>query len=106
MFSYIRLSEGGPAGYLGSRSEVKIISKIAEKVLSSDPLPWNKFRKTKNTRQLISEVIPGFDALKNIDESGNEFHFEGRTIHNSVFPTPRGKANFKVYPIPAVRENS
>jgi anaerobic selenocysteine-containing dehydrogenase len=55
---------------------------------------------------LISEVIPGFDALKNIDESGNEFHIEGRTLHNSEFPTPGGKANFKVYPISAVRENS
>ena len=77
-----------------------------QQVLSSDPLTWNKFGKTKNTRQLISEVIPGFDALKNIDESGNEFHIEGRTLHNSEFPTPGGKANFKVCPIPAVRENS
>jgi molybdopterin-dependent oxidoreductase alpha subunit len=106
MFSYIRLSEGGPARYFGPRSEVKIISEIAEKVLSSDPLPWDKFEKTKITRQLISEVIPGFDALKNIDESGNEFHIEGRTLHNFEFPTPGGKANFKVCPIPAVRENS
>ncbi len=64
MFSYIRMSQGGPARYFGPRSEVKIISEIAEKVLSNDPLPWNKFGKTKNTRQLISEVIPGFDAMK------------------------------------------
>jgi molybdopterin-dependent oxidoreductase alpha subunit len=106
MFSYIRLSEGGPARYFGPRSEVKIISEIAEKVLSSDPLPWDKFGKTKNTRQLISEVIPGFDALKNIDKSGKEFHIKGRTLHNSEFPTPRGKASFKVCPIPAVRKNS
>jgi hypothetical protein len=96
----------GPARYLGPRSEVKIISEIVEKVLSINPLPWDKFGKTKNTRQLISEVIPGFDALKNIDESGNEFHIEERTLHNSEFPTPEGKPNFKVCPIPAVRENS
>jgi molybdopterin-dependent oxidoreductase alpha subunit len=106
MFSFIRLSEGGPARYFGPRSEVKIISEIAEKVLSNDPLPWDKFGKTKNTRQLISEVIPGFDALKNIDETGKEFHIEGRVLHNSEFPVPGGKANFKVCPIPAVRENS
>ena len=106
MFSFIRLSEGGPARYFGPRSEVKIISEIAEKVLSNDPLPWNKFGKTKNTRQLISEVIPGFDALKKIDETGKEFHIEGRTLHNSEFPVSGGKANFKVCPIPAVRKNS
>jgi hypothetical protein len=96
----------GPARYLGPRSQLKIISEIAEKVFSINPLPWDKFGKTKNTRQLISEVIPGFDALKNIDESRNEFHIVGRTLHNSEFPTPEGKANFKVCPIPAVRENS
>jgi hypothetical protein len=39
------------------------------------------------------------------DESGNEFHIEVRTLHNSEYPTPGGKANFKVCPIPAVREN-
>ncbi len=106
MFSYIRMSQGGPSRYLGPRSEVKIISEIAEKILSNDPLPWEKFGKTKNTRQLISEVIPGFDALKNIDETKKEFHIEGRILHNSEFPVSGGKANFKVCPIPAVRENS
>jgi molybdopterin-dependent oxidoreductase alpha subunit len=106
MFSFIRLSEGGPARYFGPRSEIKIISEIAEKVLSNDPLPWDKFGKTKNTRQLISEVIPGFDALKNIDKMGKEFHIKGRTLHNSEFPVSGGKANFKVCPIPAVRKNS
>jgi molybdopterin-dependent oxidoreductase alpha subunit len=106
MFSFIRLSEGGPARYFGPRSEVKIISEIAEKVLSTDPLPWDKFGKSKDTRQLISEVIPGFDELKNIDETGKEFHIKGRTLHNSEFPVSGGKANFKVCPIPAVRKNS
>jgi molybdopterin-dependent oxidoreductase alpha subunit len=106
MFSFVRLSEGGLARYFGPRSEVKIISEIAEKILSNDPLPWNKFGKTKNTRQLISEVIPGFDALKNIDETGKEFHIEGRTLHNSEFPISGGKAYFKVCPIPAVRKIS
>ena len=85
---------------------MKIISEIAEKVLTNDPLPWDKFGKSKNTRQFISEVIPGFDPLKNIDDTGKEFHIEGRTLHNSEFPIPGVKAYFKVCPIPAVRENS
>jgi len=106
MFSFIRLSEGGPARYFGPRSEVKIISEIAEKVLSTDPLPWDKFGKTKNIRQVMGEVIPGFDAIKDIDATGKEFHIEGRILHNPKFPISGGKANFKVCPIPAVRKNS
>jgi hypothetical protein len=47
-------------------NEVIITSKIAEKVLSNDPLPWDIFRRTKSIRQIISKIIPGIDALKNI----------------------------------------
>ncbi len=106
MFSFVRLSEGGPARYLGPRSEVKIISDIAEQVLSNDPFPWSKYGKTGNIRHLIGEVIPGFEKLKEIDKSGKEFHIDGRILHTPQFPSSNGKANFKVCPIPAVRKNS
>ncbi|MBC8282658.1 MAG: FdhF/YdeP family oxidoreductase [Nitrospinae bacterium] len=106
MFSYIRLSEGGPARYLGPRSEVKIIAEIGEKVLSKDPLPWDKLNKTGNIRHLIGEVIPGFGELKNIDKTQKEFHIKGRILHKPDFPVSSGKASFKVCPIPAVRESS
>ncbi len=106
MFSFVRLSEGGPARYLGPRSEVKIVSEIAEKVLSNTPLPWDKFTKTGNIRHLIGDVIPGFEELKDIDKTGKEFHIGGRILHNPQFPTSAGKAYFKVCKIPAVRENS
>lgn len=106
MFSFIRLSDGGPARYQGPRSEVKIISEIAENVLSNDPLPWNKFGKTGNIRHLIGEIIPGFEELKNIDTTRKEFHINGRILHDPKFPNPGDKACFKVCPIPAVRESS
>jgi len=106
MFSFIRLSDGGPARYHGPRSEIKIISEIAEKVLSNDPLPWNKFGKTGNIRHLIGEIIPGFEEIKNIDSTGKEFHIKGRILHDPNFPISAGKACFKVCPIPAVRKSS
>ena len=106
MFSFIRLSDGGPARYQGPRSEVKIISEIAENVLSNDPLPWNKFGKTGNIRHLIGEIIPGFEELKNIDTTRKEFHINGRILHDPKFPNPGDKACFKVCPIPAVRKSS
>jgi|TARA_B110000495_G_C22709985_1_gene417557 hypothetical protein len=53
---------------------VKITSKIAEKVLSNDPIPWDIFRRTKNIRQFISKIITDIDALKDIDYIDKEFH--------------------------------
>ncbi|MEK9630059.1 MAG: FdhF/YdeP family oxidoreductase, partial [Nitrospinota bacterium] len=106
MFSFVRLSEGGPSRYPGPRSEVRIIAEIAEKVLSNDPFPWNEFGKTGNIRQLIGETIPGFEKMKELEETGKEFHIGGRILHNPGFSTATGKASFKVCPIPAVRENS
>ena len=106
MFSFVRLSEGGPSRYPGSKSEVKIIAEIAEKVLTNDPFPWGEYKKTGNIRHLIGDVIPGFEKIKEIDNSRKEFHIEGRILHNPEFSTSMSKAKFKVCPIPAVRENS
>ena len=109
MFSYIRLSDGGPERYSGPKSEVKIIAEIARRVLPDSPLPWKSLSETGSIRELISTVIPGFEPLKNIDQTGEEFHIGGRILHTPKFSLPDGKACFKVCPIPAVRgdkENS
>ena len=106
MFSFVRLSEGGPSRYPGPKSEVKIIAEIAEKVLTNDPFPWGEYKKTGNIRHLIGDVIPGFKKIKEIDNSRKEFHIEGRILHNPEFSTSMSKAKFKVCSIPAVRENS
>ncbi len=51
-------------------------------------------------------MIPGFEKIKEIDNSRKEFHIEGRILHNPEFSTSMSKAKFKVCSIPAVRENS
>ena len=105
MFSYIRLSDGGLQRYSGPRSEVKIIAEIAQRVLEDSPLPWKSLSETGNIREIIGAIIPGFEQLKNIDRTGKEFHIDGRILHAPNFPSPEGKASFKVCPIPAVRGN-
>ena len=105
MFSYIRLSDGGPQRYSGPRSEVKIIGEIAQRVLADSQLPWESLSNTGDIRELIGTIIPGFDPIKNIGQTGKEFHIEGRILHTPRFTLPDGKACFKVCPIPAVRGN-
>ncbi|PIP73446.1 MAG: histidine kinase [Nitrospinae bacterium CG22_combo_CG10-13_8_21_14_all_47_10] len=105
MFSYIRLSDGGLERYQGPRSEVKIIAEIALRVLEDSTLPWKSLSETGNIRELISTIIPGFELLKDMDQSRKEFHIPGRILHTPQFPLPDGKACFKVCPIPAVRGN-
>lgn len=105
MFSYIRLSDGGLQRYSGPRSEVKIIAEIAQRVLEDSQLPWQSLRNNGDIRELIGAIIPGFEPLKNIGQTGKEFHIKGRILHTPHFPLPDGKACFKVCPIPAVRGN-
>ncbi|MZH47298.1 MAG: molybdopterin-dependent oxidoreductase [Nitrospinae bacterium] len=105
MFSYIRLSDGGINRYAGPKSEVKIIAELAHRLLKDSNLPWRELSHTGNIRELISSIIPGFEQMKNIGQTGKEFHIGGRILHTPGFPMPEGKAHFKVCPIPAVRGN-
>jgi len=100
MFSFVRLSEGGSVRYPGPRSEVKIIAEIARRVLAPGSIPWDELCHTGQIRQMIGGIVPGFDKIKNIDKTMEEFHISGRTLHDHKFPRPGGKAAFKVCPIP------
>jgi molybdopterin-dependent oxidoreductase alpha subunit len=105
MFSFVRLSNGGLQRYPGTRSEVKIIADIGRRVLKDSPLPWKSLSETGNIRETIGAIIPGFEPLQNIDQTGKEFHIEGRILHTPKFSLPDGKARFKVCPIPAAIKN-
>jgi len=96
MFNFIRLSDGGFERLEGLQSEVEIISSIAAAVISPDILDFKVFREHRNIRQAIARVIPGFEKLQQIDEDKEEFHIDGRTLTEPVFPTADGKASFRV----------
>ena len=107
MFSFVRLSDGGPARHDGPRSEVAVIAEVAGRVLGAGgPIDWSAIKRHQTIRQAIDAVVPGYEKIAAIDETKQEFHVEGRTIHTLEFPTPTGRAAFKVTPLPKLERTS
>jgi molybdopterin-dependent oxidoreductase alpha subunit len=106
MFSYVRLSDGGPARIPGPRSEVDIIADLATRVLGeevsgdSGRLPtWRELRSTSAIRSMIALSVPGYEAIGEIDETHIEFQIGGRTFHVPRFSTTDGRAILHVHPL-------
>lgn len=101
MFSYVRLSDGGPSRYAGPRSEVSVLTHIGKAVLGeSGPVDWKNLESHEAVRQLISELIPGMEPIKDIGKTKKEFSIAGRALDAPQFPTPSGKAKFHTVAIP------
>jgi molybdopterin-dependent oxidoreductase alpha subunit len=104
MFNFVRLSNGGPARLAGPRAEAHVIAELGRRVLGpSVPVDWQALANACNVRQLIGKVIPGYEQAAALDQSRQEFHVGGRIIHTAHFPTPSGKAQFVVHPLPPLR---
>jgi anaerobic selenocysteine-containing dehydrogenase len=104
MFNYVRLSDGGPSRLEGPRSEVQIVSHLADAVLGSDgPINWREMEQTNNIRGVIAKVVPGFEAIENIAQTKKEFHIAGRVLHEPKFPTPTGRATLHTHTLPPLR---
>jgi molybdopterin-dependent oxidoreductase alpha subunit len=101
MFSYVRLSEGGPSRLHGPRSEIELIAELGERVFGDRlPVDWPALRDACNVRQVIAKAIPGFDAFATIDQTRQEFHISDRHPRAPHFPTPSGRAQFTVAQLP------
>ncbi len=101
MFSFVRLSDGGKARYEGPRSEVSILAGVARRVLGDDgPVDWSKLENHAAIRDLIAELIPGYEGMKEVNASKKEFHVPGRAVDGYKFPTPSGKARFHAVELP------
>lgn len=93
MFNFVRLSDGGPARHAGPRSEVDIFATFGEKLLADNcPVDWSGLRQHGELRRIIAQILPGWEALAQIDQTKREFQIAGRTFHDPQFPTPTGKA--------------
>ena len=103
MFNYVRLSNGGKSRLNNVQSEIEIICDLAEKVLGSEIIDFGKFKEHKNLRKLIAQIVPGFEKMEEMDETGGEFQIPNRTYHEPVFSTPDKKANFRVCSIPSLK---
>ena len=84
------------------RSEVDIIASLAERILPRDRFDWSAMRSHRQLREAMARVVPGYEAIGEMDRTQEEFHIMGRTLHEPRFATPSGKAQFHVTPLPAV----
>lgn len=107
MFNFVRLSEGGTPNVGGFiRAESDIICDIATRVLGSEPVNWRHLKSHKAVRKLISQVVPGWEEIANIDKTGREFTIEGRVYHQPQFKTPSGKAEMHITEMPEIDHES
>ena len=101
MFSYIRLSDGGPPRHVGPRAEVEIIADIARRVLGeAGPVNWRDMAHTSTIRTAIAAIVPGMEQIAEIDTTKKEFSSPGRAIDSPSFPTPDGLAHLFVHDLP------
>ena len=104
MFNFVRLSDGGPARHEGPRREVDVITDIAHQVLGdSTPIDWQEMKNCSTVRSAIARVIPGWDKIKDIDQTKEEFQIGGRTFHKPEFNTPTGNAQLHKHDLPPLK---
>lgn len=102
MFSFVRLSDGGPPRYAGPHSEVSILTQLGRRVLGENgPIDWRKLESHDAIRRLIAELIPGYEPVADISATRKEFHIAGRHLSTRSFPTASGKARFHAISLPA-----
>ncbi|MGE3313581.1 MAG: FdhF/YdeP family oxidoreductase [Planctomycetaceae bacterium] len=101
MFSYVRLSDGGPIRYAGPRSEVSVLTHLGQSVLGTGGrIDWKALESHDAIRELISQLIPGYEPVAEISRTRKEFHIDGRQLAVTSFPTPSGKAKFNAVHFP------
>jgi len=100
MFNFVRLSDGGPERLAGTRSEVEVVAGLGQRLLGDSPVAWGELSKLCHLRQMIAKIVPGYEALADLDATRKEFHVAGRVKHAPTFATPSGKAVFAVEPLP------
>ena len=102
MFNFVRVSDGGITRLEGPRAESAVLAQIATRVFAGRecPLDWAAMEKHGAIRNVIAKVIPGYEAIAEVDKTKQEFHVGGRIFHAAKFPTPSGKAIFHAPKLP------
>ncbi len=95
MFNFVRLSDGGITRHKNTRPETHILADIASGLLPDCAIDFNTFKQHDTARAAIAALVPGMEALENINETKREFHITGRVLHQPHFNTPSQKAQFK-----------
>ncbi|MCA9032210.1 MAG: histidine kinase, partial [Planctomycetaceae bacterium] len=101
MFSFVRLSDGGAPRFAGPRSEVAVLAQLGKSLFTGDNrIDWSQFESHQTIRELMADMVPGYEALRDLDRTGKEFHVPGRAVQQYKFATASGKAKFTALQIP------
>lgn len=100
MFNFVRLSDGQIMRHANLRSEVAILTDLAQRLLPESPVDWSAFAEHRRIREAIAATVPGMEALADIDVAKREFHIARRLMHEPAFHTETGKAQFVVRALP------
>ena len=100
MFNFVRLSDGGIDRLANVRPESVILCDLASRILPDCPLDFGAFKHHSKVREAIAGIVPGMEALADIDVAKREFHIRNRVLHEPDFGRPGGKASFVVVPPP------
>ncbi len=107
MFSYVRISDGGPRRHEGPRSEIQIVADLANRVFSNTkPIDWRGMEHASRIRESISHIVPGLENIAEIDRTKQEFQIPGRTFYEPKFPTSSGKAKLFTHDLPSIAGES
>ncbi len=96
MFNYVRMSDGGIERIASVRSEVAILADIAKRLLPDCGIDFSEFKRHNHVRHAIAKVVPGMEALADIEVAKQEFYVSGRLKSRPEFKTTDGKAHFIV----------
>jgi molybdopterin-dependent oxidoreductase alpha subunit len=101
MFNYVRMSDGGARRLDGPLSETELVARLAHQVLgSAGPIDWQTMAQTREIRQMISRVVPGWREIGQIDQTRREFYIDGRVLHTARFATASGRAQLHIHTLP------
>lgn len=98
MFNFVRLSDGGIERIASVRSETAVLADLASRMLVNSPVDFQQFKRHKRVREAIARIVPGMEALGDIDVAKREFHIRGRIKHRPEFNTADGRAHFALPP--------
>ncbi|MDZ4752920.1 MAG: FdhF/YdeP family oxidoreductase [Phycisphaerae bacterium] len=101
MFSFIRVSDGGPARFEGPRSEVETIASIARRVpIQTGPFDFASLESHASLREAIALAVPDLAQLAGMEGAKREFQVPGRILRAPIFNTPDTRARFHEAPLP------
>ncbi|MEM6447012.1 MAG: FdhF/YdeP family oxidoreductase [Cyanobacteria bacterium P01_D01_bin.123] len=100
--NFVRLNDEGKTHLRNADlvAEVDFLIELAHRLHGDTPVDWRRLKDTRYVRQLIAQTIPGYEAIATIDDTKREFTISGRIFTEPHFPTPSGKAQMQMTPLP------